>query len=58
MTGAFIAALTAFLVVNANYLPEQSPEILYWLLPTIVFTPLIIIWRRKFEVKKINTNNI
>lgn len=52
MTGGFIAALTAFLVVNANYLPEQIPGFIYWLLPTLIFTPLIVKWTRKYEVKK------
>jgi uncharacterized membrane protein len=49
MTGAFIAALTAFLVVNAQHLPDQIPGFLYWLLPTLIFTPLIISWSRKRE---------
>lgn len=52
MTGGFIAALTAFLVVNEKYFPEQIPSILYWLLPTIVLTPLIIKWSRKYQIKK------
>jgi uncharacterized membrane protein len=52
MTGGFIAALTAFLVVNAKYFPEQIPSFVYWLLPTIILTPLIIKWSRKYEVKK------
>jgi hypothetical protein len=52
MIGCFIAALTAFLVVNAKYLPEQIPGFLYWLLPTIILTPLIVKWSRKYEVKK------
>jgi uncharacterized membrane protein YbaN (DUF454 family) len=52
MTGGFIAALTAFLVVNAKYFPEQIPGFVYWLLPTIIFTPLIITWSSKYEVKK------
>lgn len=52
MIGAFIASMTAFLVVNAKYLPESIPLILYWLLPTIIFTPLIIKWANKYEVKK------
>jgi uncharacterized membrane protein len=51
MTGGFIASLTAFLVVNAKYFPEQIPSFLFWLLPTLIFTPLIIKWVRKFEVK-------
>ena len=52
MTGGFIAALTAFLVVNAKYFPEQIPSYVYWLLPTIILTPLIIKWSGKYEVKK------
>ncbi len=55
MTGGFIAALTAFLVVNAKYFPQQIPGFVYWLLPTIILTPLIIKWSRTYEVKK-NTN--
>jgi uncharacterized membrane protein len=52
MVGCFIAALTAFLVVNAKYLPEQIPGTLYWLLPTIILTPLIVKWSRKYKVIK------
>lgn len=47
MTGAYIASLTAFLVVN-----KLLPGILVWLLPTVIFTPLISIWTRKYMVKK------
>lgn len=49
MTGGFIAALTAFLVVNAKYLPQNISPIIYWLLPTIVLVPLIVRWTRKFK---------
>jgi uncharacterized membrane protein len=52
MIGAFIASSTAFLVVNAKYLPESIPVIVYWLLPTMILTPLIIKWANKYEVKK------
>lgn len=52
MTGGFIAALTAFLVVNNRYFPERIPSFIFWLLPTIILTPLIIKWSRKYEVKK------
>jgi uncharacterized membrane protein len=52
MIGAFIASTTAFLVVNAKYLPDYIPLILYWLLPTIIFTPLIIKWANKYEIRK------
>ena len=44
MTGAYIAALTAFLVVNNIYLPA----IVAWFLPTVILTPLIIYWSNKF----------
>lgn len=52
MTGAFIAALTAFLVVNAKYFPNQIPSFAYWLFPTVILTPMIIKWSRKYEVRK------
>ncbi len=51
MTGGFIAAFTAFLVVNAKYFPEQFPHFVIWLLPTILVTPVIIKWSRKYEIK-------
>lgn len=43
MTGSYIAALTAFLVVNNTVLPG----ILAWLLPTLILTPLIIYWSKR-----------
>lgn len=49
MTGGFIAALSAFLVVNAKYLPDLIPGYVYWLLPTVVFTPLIVKWSRQYS---------
>ena len=51
MTGGYIAALTAFLVVNAKYSPIDFPPILVWLLPTVILTPLIISWSRKYKAK-------
>ena len=47
MIGAYIAALTAFLVVNNTYLPA----VVAWLLPTIILTPLIFYWSKKKAVK-------
>jgi hypothetical protein len=47
MTGAYIASLTAFLVVN-----KLLPRIIIWLLPTILLTPLIFIWSRKYSIHK------
>ena len=51
MTGAFIASITAFLVVNAKYFPNSILGFVYWLLPTIIFTPLIVKWSKKYQVK-------
>jgi uncharacterized membrane protein len=50
MSGAYIASLTAFLVVNHKYF-SFVPVILLWLLPTIVITPLIIKWSRRNQVR-------
>lgn len=51
MVGAYIAAATAFLVVNADYFPKQIPSLVYWLLPTAILFPLIISWTRKYRVE-------
>lgn len=47
MAGSYIATTTAFLVVNNTVLPA----VFAWLLPTMVFTPLLVWWVRKWEVK-------
>ncbi len=52
MIGAYIASLTAFLVVNYAIFPAFFPGWLFWLLPSIILTPLIIIWSNKYGVKK------
>ena len=49
MTGGYIAALTAFLVVNFRLFPEGTPAVLVWLLPGLVLTPLIVKWSRKYK---------
>jgi hypothetical protein len=46
MIGSFIAALTAFLVVNNNILPG----IVAWLLPTIILVPVIILLSQKLQI--------
>jgi uncharacterized membrane protein len=46
MIGAYIAATTAFLVVNNTILPG----VLAWLLPTIILVPLIFKWTRKYKI--------
>ena len=43
MLGGTIAAITAALVVNA----PPGPEWIWWILPTLVITPLIIRWNEK-----------
>jgi uncharacterized membrane protein len=49
MMGAYIASFTAFVVVNAHHIPLNIPGIVYWLLPTAIFMPLILFWLRKVE---------
>jgi uncharacterized membrane protein len=48
MTGAYIASLTAFAVVNA---PDRL-SFIPWLLPSVLIVPLIINWTKKY--KRIN----
>jgi uncharacterized membrane protein len=52
MIGAYIASLTAFLVVNYSYFPEVIPGWVFWLLPSALLTPLIIFWSNKFGILK------
>jgi uncharacterized membrane protein len=52
MTGGFIAAATAFLVVNAGAIPLAIPSVVYWLLPTALLTPLINRWSRRYRASK------
>lgn len=54
MTGSYIAATTAFLVVNNTVLPD----IVAWLLPTLVLIPFIIAWRKKYQVMAVKAPNI
>jgi ABC-type enterochelin transport system permease subunit len=49
MLGGYIATFTAFLVVNVSL---ESLPWLPWLLPTIIGTPLIAYWTRKYQLKK------
>ncbi|MFA7273863.1 MAG: hypothetical protein WC044_08340 [Crocinitomicaceae bacterium] len=48
MIGAYIAAITAFLVVNSQYFP--LPGFVLWLLPTGILVPLIVVWTKKYTV--------
>lgn len=49
MMGTYISTLTAFLVVNVK---NVNPGWLVWLLPTFIFTPLIVYWSKKFIKQK------
>jgi hypothetical protein len=44
MLGSYIAMTTALLVVNASKIPGYGtlPTVLWWILPTIIGTPLIV----------------
>jgi hypothetical protein len=48
MLGAYIATVTAFLVVNGEFFP--SP-LIAWLGPTVIGTPLIFYWINKYRQK-------
>lgn len=49
IVGAYIASLSAFLVVNYSRFSVPIPEVVYWVLPTLILTPLIIYWIRKYS---------
>lgn len=49
MTGSYIAACTAFLVVNLDKVNLPIPSVLAWLLPTMVLTLLIVKWSREIR---------
>jgi hypothetical protein len=54
MLGSYLAALSAFSVVNFTFLPPTAR----WLWPTMLGTPLIVLWiayyRRRFEGRRRN----
>jgi uncharacterized membrane protein len=47
--GGFIASMTAFLVVNVRELPEWFPLWALWLFPTLLLSPLISFWSKKYK---------
>ena len=53
MTGGYIAALTAFIVVNSKFIPSSIPPVVLWLSPTVLLVPLIVRWIAKYAPKKI-----
>lgn len=54
MVGGFIAALTAFSVQSFYFLPD----LWRWLWPTLVLTPVIAYWQRKFTGLKAVKSNL
>lgn len=49
MLGALIASISAFLVVNYRWFPEELPAPILWLFPTFVLTPILVFWSRRVE---------
>lgn len=49
MLGSLIAFISAFLVVNYRWFPEELPAPILWLFPTFVLTPIIVFWSRRVE---------
>ena len=45
MTGAYISAFTAFLIVNIQF---EGPAWILWLTPTFVFVPLMQYWTYRY----------
>lgn len=55
MIASYIASLTAFLVVNANYFPSSLPTGILWFLPSLILVPLIIRWSKMYAPQPVNT---
>lgn len=52
MIGTYIASLTAFLVVNlTSDLIPANLTFIPWILPTVILTPLIVTWTKKYKAK-------
>jgi len=50
MCASMIAAVTAFLVQNAGkFFPDFEQGWILWLLPTVLATPLLVVWIRKYR---------
>ena len=45
MLAGSIATITAFVVVNFTF----KPAFVLWLAPTLVITPLIVVWNKKIS---------
>lgn len=54
MGGSYIAALTAFAVQNGGiFFADQSYRWLTWVLPTVIFAPVLSIIQRRFMAKRL-----
>jgi hypothetical protein len=51
MLGGCIAALTATLITNANYVRTYAPapEWLFWIGPALIGIPLLLLWQRAYR---------
>jgi uncharacterized membrane protein len=49
MIGGYIAAITAFIVVNNK--SGFLPDIVAWLLPSVILVPLIFKWSNQYKIK-------
>ncbi|UTR10057.1 DUF2306 domain-containing protein [Evansella sp. LMS18] len=54
MLGSYIGIVTATIVVNISKVPllNELPILLFWLLPSIIGTPVIFLTGRKYKPKK------
>lgn len=51
MTGAYVAAFTAFLVNNTYRFGFPGPAVIWWLAPTALLIPFIVRWSRRYQRK-------
>lgn len=51
MMSAYIATVTAFVVVNLSDVVPQQLNVVVWLAPTAILTPLIIYFIRRYSAK-------
>jgi len=59
MGGSYIAMVTAFIVVNQQNVPafKDIPSLVFWLLPTIIGTPIIKKVGDKYDIRKKTKKN-
>lgn len=59
MGGSYIAMVTAFIVVNQQNVPafKEIPSLVFWLLPTIIGTPIIKKVGDKYDLRKKTKKN-